>query len=351
MQRLLVTGGAGFIGSTFVRRHLAAHPGDRLVVLDLLTYAGNLANLDGVAAAHPGFRFLRGDVAEPTDVEASFAAAGGTVDALVHFAAETHVDRSIADPAPFVRTNVLGTQVLLEAARAHAVGRFLHVSTDEVYGSAADGAPGFDEEAPLRPSSPYAASKAAAECFARAAFQTHRVPVVISRCSNNYGPYQFPEKFLPLFITNALEGAPLPLYGDGRHRRDWLHVDDHCDALERLLEGGVPGEAYNIAGRSERENRDVARAVCAAVGRPESLIRPVADRPGHDRRYAVDDGKIERSFSFRPGPPVEERLPEVVRWYVEQRAWWTAIKRGEYRAFYEQLYAGRLRAAGGGGGE
>src|SRR5262249_21423213 len=265
-------------GANYVRRRLGLHHDDTVVVLDRLTYAGNLANLDGLDT-HAGYRFLRGDVAEPKDVEAAFDAAGGTVDAVVHFAAESHVDRSIDDAAPFVHTNLLGTQVLLDVARRRGVGRFLHVSTDEVYGSLAEGAPAFTEASPLLPNSPYAASKAGADCLVRAAAHTFALPAIITRCSNNYGPYQFPEKFLPLFITNALEGQPLPLYGDGGNVRDWLHVDAHCDALEAVLEHGRAGEIYNIGGRCERANIDVARAVCRAIGCAESLIQLVADRP------------------------------------------------------------------------
>jgi len=345
MARLLVTGGAGFIGSNFVRRRLAAHPDDALVVLDKLTYAGNLENLAGLDE-RPGYRFLRGDVAERADVEAAFDAAG-PVDALVHFAAESHVDRSLEDAAPFVRTNVSGTQVLLDVARRRGVGRFLHVSTDEVYGSCAEGEPGFDERAPLAPTSPYAASKAGADCLALAYCRTFGLPVIVTRASNNYGPRQFPEKLVPLFLTNALDGQPLPLYGDGLHVRDWLHVDDHCDALEAVLARGRVGEVYNVAGRCERRNRDVAEWICHAASAPESLIRPVADRAAHDRRYALDAGKLEREIGFVPGPPIEERLVDLARWYDENRAWWTAIKSGEYRQFYERHYRARLGAGAG----
>jgi len=345
MHTLLVTGGAGFIGANFVRSHLDLNPSARMVVMDQLTYAGNLANLDGLAAAHPGFRFVRGDVAERADVEAAFDAADGGVDAVVHFAAESHVDRSIDDATPFVRTNVLGTQVLLDVARRRGVGRFLQVSTDEVYGSLGTTDQGVDESAPLRPNSPYAASKAGSDCLARSYFHTFQVPVVITRCSNNYGPYQFPEKFIPLFITNAFEGMPLPLYGDGRHVRDWLHVRDHCAALEVVLKRGRIGEIYNIGGRCERANIDIARAVCRATGREESLIQLVADRPGHDRRYALDTTKIERELSWRPSRGIEQDLDELVRWYEEHRAWWMAIKSGDYRHYYEKMYGVRLATA------
>ena len=338
-MRIVVTGGAGFIGSNYVRRRLRMQPTDTVVVLDRLTYAGNLANLEGLSS-----RFLRGDVAVPRDVEAAFDTAGGPVDAVVHFAAESHVDRSIDDAAPFVHTNLLGTQVLLDVARRRGVGRFLHVSTDEVYGSLGPDEPGFTESSPLAPNSPYAASKAGADCLVRAAGHTFGLPVLTTRCSNNYGPYQFPEKFLPLFITNAFEGKPLPLYGDGKNVRDWLHVESHCEALDAVLERGKPGEVYNIGGRCERANIDVARAVCAATGRPESLIQPVTDRPGHDRRYAIDCAKIERELGWRPTRRLEDDLAALVRWYDENRAWWNAIKSGEYTSYYDKMYGARLRA-------
>jgi dTDP-glucose 4,6-dehydratase len=340
--RLLVTGGAGFIGANFVRRHLERYPDHTLVVLDRLTYAGNLASLAGLDERYPGYRFVRGDVASPDDVAAAFDAAQGPLDALVHFAAESHVDRSIDDASPFIHTNVLGTQVLLEAARRRGVGRFLHVSTDEVYGSLGPDDPPFTEETPIAPNSPYAASKAGSDCLVRAYVHTHKLPAVITRCSNNYGPYQFPEKFIPLFITNALENRPLPLYGDGKNVRDWVHVHDHCDALERVLAGGRTGEVYNIGGNCERANIDIARAVCRATARPESLIQLVADRPGHDRRYAMSTARIERELGFRPGRPIEDHLEALVAWYEAERGWWTAIKSGAYRDYYAKMYGARL---------
>jgi dTDP-glucose 4,6-dehydratase len=342
-MRIVVTGGAGFIGANYVRRRLRLHTSDTVVVLDRLTYAGNLANLDGLDK-HAGYRFLRGDVAQPKDVEAAFDAAGGPIDAVVHFAAESHVDRSIDDAAPFVHTNLLGTQVLLDVARRRGVGRFLHVSTDEVYGSLSPTEPGFTEASPLAPNSPYAASKAGADCLVRAAGHTFGMPVLITRCSNNYGPYQFPEKFLPLFITNALEGKPLPLYGDGGNVRDWLHVESHCEALDVVLERGRPGEVYNVGGRCERKNIDVARSVCGATGQQETLIRFVTDRLGHDRRYAIDCGKIERELGWRPARRLEDDLAALVRWYDEHRPWWGAIKSGEYTSYYDKMYGARLSA-------
>ncbi|MFN7130908.1 MAG: dTDP-glucose 4,6-dehydratase [Myxococcales bacterium] len=341
-MRLLVTGGAGFIGSNFTRSHLDAHPTDTVVVLDSLTYAGNLKNLAGLER-HGGFRFVRGDICAPGDVVAAFDACSGDVDALVHFAAESHVDRSIDDAAPFVKTNVLGTQVLLDVARARGVGRFLALSTDEVYGSLGpDDAP-FTEASPLAPSSPYSASKAGGDVLVRAAARTFGVPAIVVRASNTYGPYQFPEKLLPLFITNAFEERPLPLYGDGRHVRDWLYVGDLCDALERLLRAGRLGETYNVGGRCERENLTLARAICHETGKPESLIRHVSDRPGHDRRYALDTSRIEAELGWKPGPPIEDRLGELVRWYAGNRAWWEEIKSGAYRDYYAKLYGARLR--------
>jgi dTDP-glucose 4,6-dehydratase len=343
VSRLIVTGGAGFIGANFVRRRLESQPDDVVVVLDQLTYAGNLENLAGLQERFGGFRFLRGDIGNPADVAAAFEAVGGAVDVLAHFAAESHVDRSIDDAMPFVRTNVLGTQVLLEQARRRGVGVFLHVSTDEVYGSLAERDPPFTEETPIAPNSPYAASKAGSDCLVRAYHHTFGLPAIVTRCSNNYGPYQFPEKFIPLAITNAIEERPIPLYGDGGQVRDWLHVSEHCDALEAVLRRGRPGQVYNIGGHCERSNLSIARAVCAAVGRSESLIRCVTDRQGHDRRYAIDTTRIEREVGFRPGPPIEARLGELVRWYHDNRSWWTAIKSGAYAGYYDRMYGARLK--------
>jgi dTDP-glucose 4,6-dehydratase len=339
--RILVTGGAGFIGANFVRHVLDAYPDDTVVTLDLLTYAGNLANLETVLA-NPRHRFERGDIAEPAVVAAAMAG----VDAVVNLAAESHVDRSILDAGAFLRTNVVGTQVLLDAARAAGVGRFLQVSTDEVYGSL--GATGrFSETSPLQPNSPYAASKAAADCLVRAAHHTHGIDAVTTRCSNNYGPYQFPEKLLPLFITNALADAPLPLYGDGQNVRDWIHVSDHCRALDRVLRAGRAGEVYNIGADSERKNAAVAAIVLEALGKPASLVRYVEDRPGHDRRYAIDAGKIHTELGWAPARSFEDGVAETIAWYRTQRAWWEAVKSGAYREYYQAMYASRLRVAEG----
>src|SRR5947208_10127201 len=297
-MKLLVTGGGGFIGSNFVRYQIAHDPSVEVTTLDALTYAGNLANLEPVrsAARH---RFVHGDV---TDREGVFRLLERGVDAIVHFAAESHVDRSIEDSAVFLRTNVLGTQVLLEGARRFGVKRFLHISTDEVYGSL--GPEGrFTEESALRPSSPYAASKAAADLLVQAAHHTHGIDAVISRCSNNYGPYQFPEKLIPLFVTNALADEALPLYGDGCQVRDWIHVVDHCRALDLVLRRGRAGEVYNIGGGNERRNVDVAHLILETLGKPRSLLRHITDRPGHDRRYAIDASKVTRELGWAPQEP------------------------------------------------
>ncbi|MCC6767388.1 MAG: dTDP-glucose 4,6-dehydratase [Deltaproteobacteria bacterium] len=341
-MKLLVTGGAGFIGANYVQYVLATHPGDAIVTLDLLTYAGNLANLEAVLG-DPRHRFVRGDIA---DREAVTAAIGDGVDAIVNFAAESHVDRSITDAGAFLATNVVGTQVLLDAARAHGVGRFLQVSTDEVYGSLGPtGA--FSEETPLAPNSPYAASKAAADLLVRAAHHTHGLPALVTRCSNNYGPYQFPEKLIPLFVTNALAGQPLPLYGDGRQVRDWIHVEDHCRGVDLVLRGGRVGEVYNLGGGNERENIEIAGLILDALGKPRSLIRHVTDRLGHDRRYAIDARKIERELGWKPRRDFTSGLRDTIEWYRAQRAWWEAVKSGAYLDYYERMYGQRLRGAAG----
>ncbi len=331
MTSVLVTGGAGFIGSNFLRLLRGARPAWRIVNLDLLTYAGNLGNLEGVEQ-----EFVRGDVAEAADVHRAFDAAGeGAL--VVHFAAESHVDRSIRSSLPFLRTNVVGTQVLVDVARERRARRLLHVSTDEVYGSLPAGV-FADETHRLNPSNPYAASKAASDHLVLAAVRTHGLDAVVTRCSNNYGPYQFPEKVVPLMIANAREGRALPLYGDGLHERDWIHVDDHGDALLAVLERGRGGEIYNIAGRSHRSNLDLARFLLAALGRPESLIAHVTDRPGHDRRYAPDGGKIERELGWRPKRRFERAMPEVVAWYDGNGAWLDRVRSGAYRRYYAEQY-------------
>ena len=342
-MRALVTGAAGFIGTNFVRQTLARKREgiDRLVALDLLTYAGNYANLTGLES-DPRFRFVRGDVADRDRVAALVAEEA--IDVIVHCAAETHVDRSIVDGAPFLVTNVHGTLALLEAVRGRPGFRcFLHVSTDEVYGSVAEGR--STESAPLRPSSPYAASKAAADGFVFAYAATYGVPAVITRCSNNYGPYQFPEKLIPLFVTNALDGESLPLYGDGMNVRDWLHVEDHAEALWHVLGlRAAPGEVFNISAENEMPNRALTEQILRLLDRPADLVRYVADRPGHDRRYALDPGKL-RATGWRPRVSFADGLARTVAWYRERRVWWEAIKSGTYRDYYDRMYGGRLAAS------
>jgi dTDP-glucose 4,6-dehydratase len=336
-MRILVTGGAGFIGSNFVRHVLAARPHARVVNFDLLTYAGNLRNLEGVDQ-DPRYRFIRGDIA---DAAAVHEAVRGC-DVVVNFAAESHVDRSILDPAEFVRTNVVGTQNLLQAARAAQASLFVQVSTDEVYGSLGETG-SFTESTPLDPSSPYSASKAAADLMVQAAHKTFGLATVITRCSNNYGPFQFPEKLIPLMITNALESQPLPVYGDGLYRRDWLHVEDHCRALDRVIEAGAPGEVYNVGGGGgERTNLFIVREILKLLGRPESLIRHVQDRPAHDRRYAVDSSKLRNELDWEPRYSLEEGLRATVEWYRTNEGWWREVKSGEYRNYYERQYGARL---------
>lgn len=328
-MKILVTGGAGFIGSNFIR-YLLSHSDDKVVNFDKLTYAGNLENLTDVSQ-NPRYHFSIGDICDPEAVENAMDG----VDSIINFAAETHVDRSILSAADFVRTDVVGTQVLLEAARRHRISRYLQISTDEVYGSIASGA--SDEAFALSPNSPYAASKAAGDLLVRAYFVTYRLPVLISRCSNNYGPYQYPEKLIPLFTTNALEGRSLPLYGDGLNIRDWIHVEDHCRAIDRIFRTGSEGEAYNVGGGEERTNRSVAEAILAALGKPTSMIQPVPDRPGHDWRYALDCKKV-RGLGFSPTIRFEEGLRSTVRWYQENRSWWERIRSGEFQKYYDSVY-------------
>jgi len=328
-MRVLVTGGAGFIGSHFVRR--LAQAGEEVVVLDKLTYAGNQENLDGV-----DHEFHRGDIADPDAV--AEAAAG--CKAIVNFAAETHVDRSILGPADFILTDVLGTQVLLDQARHHGL-RHVQVSTDEVYGDIEPNAPAATEDSPLRASSPYSASKAGGDLQVLAYVRTYGVDALITRGANTYGPRQYPEKFLPLFITNALDGDHLPVYGDGRQRREWLHVDDHCAGIELALREGGAGEVYNVGGQ-ERENMDVVRRILDLTGGSPDLVRHVADRPGHDRRYALDSAKL-RGLGWSPRHSFDAGgLEDTVEWYRANRDWWEPIKSGDYRAYYEQQYAARL---------
>jgi dTDP-glucose 4,6-dehydratase len=329
--KILVTGGAGFIGSNFVRHVLATHPEDSVVNLDALTYAGNPENLRDVER-DPRYRFVEGNIGDAALVGDLMAG----VDAVVHMAAETHVDRSNAAADEFLRTNVVGTYTLLEAARRTRVGRFLAVSTDEVYGSIAQGA--ARETDALNPSNPYSASKAAADLLARAYWHTHRLPVVITRSSNNFGPYQYPEKVIPLFVTNALESRPLPLYGDGRNVRDWLYVLDNCAGIDLVLRRGRDGEIYNIGGDHEVENIALTRAILELVGRPETLITPVPDRPGHDRRYALDSEKV-KSLGWQPAHSFAAALAATVEWYQAHEGWWKPIKSGAFKAYYARQYS------------
>lgn len=339
MQRILVTGAAGFIGTNFVRRVLAVRPDWHVVAFDALTYAGNLRNLAGLAATRR-FDFVRGDICSAAELGPVFET---PVAGVFNFAAESHVDRSILGAAEFIRTNVLGTQVLLEQCRAAGVPRFVQVSTDEVYGSLGpEGA--FTEDCPLAPNSPYSASKAAADLLVRAYHVTHGLPMVITRCSNNYGPYQFPEKVIPLFVTNLLEGRQVPLYGDGLNVRDWIHVWDHCDALLAVFERGTVGEVYNVGADNELTNLALTRSILAALDRDESHVKHVKDRPAHDRRYAIDATKIRSTLGWKPQIGWEQGLSETVRWYVENESWWREIKSGAYREYYARQY-GELHAA------
>ena len=336
MPTYVVTGGAGFIGSNFVRLALERDAGLAIVTIDLLTYAGNLENLVGVPEDR--HTFIRADI---TNSGAMADAVPDGADALVNFAAETHVDRSILGPEAFARTNVVGTQVLLDVARDKGVKRFLQVSTDEVYGSLGPADPAFTEADPLAPSSAYAASKAGADLLVLAAHHTYGQKVLLTRCSNNYGPCQFPEKLIPLMLSNALDDKPLPVYGDGRQVRDWIHTDDHARAILTVLEGGRPGAVYNIGARSERFNIDVVKVILRELGKPESLIQLVKDRPGHDRRYAIDPTRIETELGWRPEVPFEEGLAQTIRWYREHQDWWRRVKDGSYREFYDTWYGGR----------
>jgi dTDP-glucose 4,6-dehydratase len=328
IDRILVTGCCGFIGANFVRFLLEAEPAVEITNLDALTYAGNPDNLAG-AESDPRYAFVRGDISDGPLVNKLVA--DGKFDAIVNFAAESHVDRSISDATPFLRTNVIGTQCLLDAARAAKIPRYLQVSTDEVYGTLEPDDPAFSEMTPLAPNSPYAASKASADLLVRAAHHTFGLDTVITRCSNNYGPYQFPEKLIPLFITNAMAEIPVPVYGDGRQVRDWIHVLDHCRGIHAALRRGRAGAVYNFGGKSERYNIDVTRGILALCGKPLSLIRYVTDRPGHDRRYAIDCRRAEAELGWRPSMSFEEGLADTVKWYQSNSAWIERVRSGAYR--------------------
>lgn len=338
-MNVLVTGGCGFIGSNLVRLLRKERPDWRVVNLDKLTYAGNLENLADLEK-DPQHVFVKGDIGNRELVDHLLAT--HRIDAVLHLAAESHVDRSILGPEAFTVTNVLGTQVLLEAARAAKLKRFVMVSTDEVYGSLGPtGA--FSESSPLQPSSPYSASKTAADLLALAYAHTFKLDVVVTRCSNNYGPLQFPEKLIPLMIANALGDQPLPVYGDGAQVRDWIHVEDHCRAILLTLEKGQSGEVYNFGGAAERKNIDIVKAILKQLGKPETLIRHVTDRPGHDRRYAMDFTKAGKALGFAPKHDFAKGLEQTVAWYVENRPWWERVRSGAYRSYYDQQYQTRLR--------
>mgnify|MGYP002543312609 CR=1 FL=1 len=335
---ILVTGGAGFIGANFVYMELKEHPDDRIVCVDKLTYAGNLETLDR-AMDHPQFRFVKADICDRDAIFQVFEEEHP--DIVVNFAAESHVDRSIEDPGIFLRTNILGTQVMMDACRKYGILRFHQVSTDEVYGDLPLDRPDllFNETTPLHTSSPYSASKAGADLLVQAYGRTYGLPVTISRCSNNYGPYQFPEKLIPLMIANALAEKPLPVYGEGKNVRDWLYVEDHCLAIDLIIRKGAVGEVYNIGGH----NIDIVKIICAALGKSESLIAYVSDRKGHDMRYAIDPHKIHAELGWLPETKFELGIQKTIAWYMDHQEWWKRILTGEYQEYYDNMYSGRLK--------
>ncbi len=337
---ILITGGAGFIGTNFVYYQLQHHPEDQVVCLDALTYAGNLENLTE-ALKNPRFRFVKGDIADREAVNALFEEE--KPDIVVNFAAESHVDRSITQPELFLRTNIMGTQVLMDACRKYGVQRYHQVSTDEVYGDLPLDRPDlfFTEDTPIHTSSPYSASKASADLLVLAYFRTFHLPVSITRCSNNYGPYHFPEKLIPLMITRALNDQSLPVYGKGENVRDWLYVEDHCAAIDLVMRKGREGEVYNVGGHNERTNLDVVKTVLRELGKPESLITFVTDRPGHDRRYAIDPSKIHAELGWLPRTKFDDGIHQTVQWYLDNRQWWEHILAGEYQNYYQAMYGNR----------
>ena len=337
---ILVTGGAGFIGTNFVYYQLQHHPEDRVVCLDALTYAGNLENLTETLK-NPRFRFVKGDIADREVVNTLFEEE--KPDIVVNFAAESHVDRSITQPELFLRTNIMGTQVLMDACRKYGVQRYHQVSTDEVYGDLPLDRPDlfFTEDTPIHTSSPYSASKASADLLVLAYFRTFHLPVSITRCSNNYGPYHFPEKLIPLMITRALNDQSLPVYGKGENVRDWLYVEDHCAAIDLVMRKGREGEVYNVGGHNERTNLDVVKTVLRELGKPESLITFVTDRPGHDRRYAIDPSKIHAELGWLPRTKFDDGIHQTVQWYLDNRQWWEHILAGEYQNYYQAMYGNR----------
>ena len=335
MLKLLVTGGAGFIGSNFIRYILSEHPDWEVTNLDKLTYAGILENLKDVQN-NPRYHFVKGDIADRGVVDKLLRQG---FDIIVNFAAESHVDRSILDPSPFIETNIKGTQVLLEGIKQYKVRKLIQVSTDEVYGSVEEGK--SIEDSPLLPNSPYAASKAATDLLCRAYWRTYNLPVLITRCSNNYGSFQLPEKLIPLVITNALEGNEVPIYGDGLNVRDWIHVEDHCRALGLVIQQGKPGEIYNIGVNNEKTNSELVKYILDMMGKPQSLIKFVADRPGHDRRYALDISKIGCELGWKPSVSFEEGIRKTVQWYIQNEPWWRRIKSREYAEYYQRMYSQR----------
>ncbi len=337
---IIVTGGAGFIGSNFIYYEQAAHPEDKLVCIDKLTYAGNLETLSE-AMKNPNFRFIKADICDRTTMTGLFEEE--RPDIVVNFAAESHVDRSIEDPGIFLQTNIIGTQVLMDAARKVGVKRYHQVSTDEVYGDLPLDRPDllFTEETPLKTSSPYSSSKAAADLLVNAYHRTYGLPTTISRCSNNYGPYQFPEKLIPLMIANALADKPLPVYGEGLNVRDWLYVEDHCRAIDLIIRQGKEGEIYNIGGHNEMRNIDIVKMICKELGKSETLIKHVTDRKGHDMRYAINPDKIHRELGWLPETKFADGIKKTIRWYLENKIWWERIVSGEYQQYYQKMYENR----------
>ena len=340
---IIVTGGAGFIGSNFIYYQLENHPDDRIVCIDSLTYAGNMATLDE-AMKNPNFRFVKADITDKAAVEKLFEEEHP--DIVVNFAAESHVDRSVDDPGLFLRTNILGTQTLMDACRKYGIKRYHQVSTDEVYGDLPLDRPDlfFHEDTPIHTSSPYSASKASADLLVQAYARTFKLPVSITRCSNNYGPYHFPEKLIPLMISRALANESLPVYGTGENIRDWLYVEDHCAAIDLVMRKGREGEVYNVGGHNERTNLEVVKTILQELGKPESLITYVKDRPGHDRRYAIDPSKIHAELGWLPKTPFDEGIRKTIQWYLDNQKWWKDILAGDYQDYYEKMYGNRGNA-------
>lgn len=336
-MKLIVTGGAGFIGGNFVHYMLQEHPGDQIICLDKLTYAGNLSTLADVMD-HPNFQFVKMDICDRDSVYGLFEKE--KPDVVINFAAESHIDRSIENPEIFLQTNIIGTSVLMDACRKYGIQRYHQVSTDEVYGDLPLDRPDlfFTEETPIHTSSPYSSSKAGADLLVMAYYRTYGLPVTISRCSNNYGPYHFPEKLIPLMIINALHDRPLPIYGDGLNVRDWLYVEDHCRAIDLIIRKGKVGEVYNVGGHNEMRNIDIVKLICQELGKPESLITHVTDRKGHDRRYAIDPEKIHRELGWLPETKFADGIKKTIQWYLTHQKWWEDIISGEYQNYYQKMY-------------